>query len=292
MRPLTWRSIVHALAVAAAIVSFAMAAQAAEVLFPQPLHVIRKIEDPVSHTTTTVHEYCAGNEIVTVNGDRVAIVDYDKQQMTEIDRAAGTYSVTRFDDVVKAIPVAAGQSSGPAVAANGTPRERWRATPMGARAGASGRSVEVHELIAQEDDPTAAKIKIELALDRRVLLSRRAVEVLIGASFPNPKRDEHDAILRASAGSDRGPKQPTANAATAAPADRTYALPVEQNTTIELDDQRLTLRNTILDVRSELAPAGVKSIPPGARQVESKAVRMVREMRELDNIPAPPSKQQ
>jgi hypothetical protein len=75
-------------------------------LFPTPLHLVRKIEDPISKKTTVVDEFCYGDRIVTVtaNGSRVAISDYAAQLLTEIDHASATYSVTRFDDIAKARP--------------------------------------------------------------------------------------------------------------------------------------------------------------------------------------------
>jgi hypothetical protein len=68
-------------------------------------------------------------------------------------------------------------------------------------------------------------------------------------------------------------------------------LPVEHTITIESEQQTITLRNSIVDVRAELAPDGVKAIPPGARRVESRAVRLAREMRELDLLPNETSNQ-
>lgn len=265
---------------------------AADVLFPQPLHITRTIEDPISRKTATVHEYCAGNQIVTVNGDRISIVDYAKQEMTEIDRAAGEYSVTRFDDIAKATPapgarrVAAEGTSAPEADADAD--KRWKTTALGTKSSRSSRAVDAYEISTTE--PGQDRVKIEVGLDRNVRLSRAAVEVLIGASFPNPRRAENDAILRVSA-ADRGERRvtPTANAASATPADAGYALPVEQTITIESEQQTLTFRNSIVDVRPELAPDGVKAIPPGARRVESRAVRLAREMRELDLLPSAPT---
>jgi hypothetical protein len=36
---------------------------AAEMLFPEPLHITREIADPISGSTVTVEEYCHGNRI-------------------------------------------------------------------------------------------------------------------------------------------------------------------------------------------------------------------------------------
>jgi hypothetical protein len=73
-------------------------------LFPTPIHVVRRIDDPISKTSTTVEEFFFGDRIVSVNGSRVAISDYAAQLLTEIDHASATYSVTRFDDIAKARP--------------------------------------------------------------------------------------------------------------------------------------------------------------------------------------------
>lgn len=77
-------------------------------LFPTPLHLVRRIDDPISRTSATIEEFCFGDRIVSVsvNGSRVAISDYGAQLLTEIDHATATYSVTRFDDIAKARPKA------------------------------------------------------------------------------------------------------------------------------------------------------------------------------------------
>src|SRR5581483_5691016 len=71
------------------------------VLFPTPLHFVRRIEDPIARTTVTVDEYCEGDRIVTVNGSRVAISDFAAQLLTEIDHARAVYSITRFAEIAE-----------------------------------------------------------------------------------------------------------------------------------------------------------------------------------------------
>jgi hypothetical protein len=297
--PRVWRGSFARFVTGAAMVLVSSALAAAEVLFPQPLHITRRIEDPVSKTTTTVHEYCAGNQIVSVNGDRVTIVDYAKQEMTEIDRAAGTFSISRFDEIAKAMPATtpAAPARRGATANAEAPSRKWNARSLGAKTSPAGRSMEAFELAPVAEG--ADKVRIEVGVDNRVRLSRTAVEALIGASFPNPKRDEHDAILQASSGGRAERRQLTATAnattgagvATNAAAEPDYALPVEQTLSVQFDGSTLTLRNSIIDVRNELPPDTVRQIPPGARQVESRAVRLVREARELDFPTTAPSPQ-
>lgn len=205
----------------------------AEALFPKPLHLVRRIEDPIAQTTITVHEYCAGNRIATIHGERVAIVDYDLQRIIEIDRAAGTYSVTRFEEAAKT----------------------------------QTRALKVGEIDG----------KLEIDVDRRVELSRDAVEALIGAAYPNERRAEHDALLEAS----RGPRDRVATESAA----KAYALPTSQVTTFDVEGRTLVVKNTIVAVTSELAPAELLAIPAGARQVESRITRAARELRALDSSP-------
>lgn len=280
-----WRGSFARLMAGAAMVLIASSVLAADVLFPQPLHITRKIEDPVSRTTTTVHEYCAGNQIVTVNGEKISIVDYARQEMTEIDRTAGTYSVARFDELAKAMPAAptAPPQQGRRAASNAESAPRkWNAKPLGAKTSAIGRSVEAYE-VTPEQQTDGTKVRLEIGVDTRVRLSRNAVEALIGASFPNPKREEHDAILRAASGG-RAERRMAATStdAAAAAAEPDYALPVEQTLDVEFDGRTLSLRNTVIDVRPELPPDTLRQLPPGARQVESRAVRMIREQHELE----------
>ncbi len=81
----------------------ASALSAAErVLFPDPLHITRELSDPVTQKTIVIDEYCQGNRVVSVSGQRTAIADYAKGELTEIDFAAGTYSITKFEQIARA----------------------------------------------------------------------------------------------------------------------------------------------------------------------------------------------
>jgi hypothetical protein len=79
--------------------AFFSALLAAAVLFPEALHVVRKIDDPIAQKVTTLHEYYSGNRVITTSedGTRVAIADYERSEITVVDRVAGTYSVAPFD---------------------------------------------------------------------------------------------------------------------------------------------------------------------------------------------------
>ena len=130
-------------------------------------------------------------------------------------------------------------------------------------------------------------MRLEVSVDTNVRLTRSAVEALIGASFPNPRREEHEAILRAAGA--HGAQRIRPASESSLPAD--FALPIEQILSVDFEGRTLTLRNTIVDVRSELPPDALRRIPPGARQVEPRAVRIVREALELDSPPAVPASQ-
>src|SRR5688572_33462511 len=73
-----------------------------DVLFPAPLHITRELTNPITGSKVVVDDYCHGNRVVSVNGHQTAIAEYDKNVLTTIDFDAGTYSVTKFDDLAKA----------------------------------------------------------------------------------------------------------------------------------------------------------------------------------------------
>lgn len=81
--------------------AWALPVAAVDVLFPAPRHFVRRITDGVSNSVTTVREYCDGNRVAAISGDRVVITDYGKQEILEIDRSAGTYSITHFDELAR-----------------------------------------------------------------------------------------------------------------------------------------------------------------------------------------------
>ncbi|HEU4887384.1 MAG TPA: hypothetical protein VFV49_05815 [Thermoanaerobaculia bacterium] len=278
-----------------AISAFAVSAFGASstVLFPKPLHLVRTIEDPLARGTSTVHEYCVGNQVITVNGSRVAVADYDKQQLTEIDREAGTYSVTPFEELAKANANIRGGGGVATSKASKAPKsdsaagavkpETWKATQLGVRGAAGGRSVDAWQLVRGD---ARDKTTIEIGVDRRIALSRDAVEVLVGASYPNTRREEHDALLRAASGpAGTTQRQPMANSVGNSAPSAQYGLPVEQILTFESAGERVEVRNTVREVNEELPPANLLIIPPGSQLVESRTVRMARELRELDELP-------
>jgi hypothetical protein len=226
-------------------------------LFPRPLHLVRRIEDPISHQTSTIDQYCAGNRIVDVRGARVVITDFDAQTITEIDHEDATWSVTKFDAVARALPH---PKSGA--------KSDWE--PM---AGASSlrpntRGLEWHSLTREADHS-----RLDVGVDRTITLSRDALDALLGAAYPNPKSDVADAIARAARGSH----------------DNEFALPMEQSVTVNAEGDSLTFKNTVIAARSEAVPdevARLLAAKPGSTQVESHITRTARELESLDRLPA------
>lgn len=250
------------------------------VLFPKNLHLTRQVSDPLTGSTTTIEEYCYGNRVVSVSGDKTVIADYDKQEITEIDRHAGTYSISRFDEVASVGTVGASRiASEPeqSVSAEAVKRDRWTATPRGVRGSAAGRSVEQFEFA----EGGASGRKVEVGIDRSIALSEEAVEVLIGAAYPNPRRDEHEPLLRA-AGVREATRVITATADHASD-DATYGLPVTQAFTYSDSGSEITFRTTVTRIGSEAPPADALIIPPAAKQVESHTTAVRRQLRELDH---------
>ena len=225
---------------------------AAASLFPKPLHLVRRVEDAVTKKAEVVDEYCYGNRIITVRGKRVSIADYAAQQLTTIDHEAGTYSVTRFDEIAKAAGRTAASTAPLKVTAQG----------------ANGYRID------------GGRAKIDVTIDHKITLSRDAVEALLGAAYPNTRRPEHDALLQAAAG---GGGRVVAQSAGEAPQ---YGLPAEQTITYSMEGTTLTFRTAIVRTDADLVPQDLLLIPPGAVRVESRITRIGRELQDIESLPA------
>jgi hypothetical protein len=249
----------------------AVPAMAAPALFPKPLHLVERIDDPFAKRTKSIDEYCYGNRIVTVAEQRVTILDYDAQTITLIDHGQGTYSVTRFDEIANARPKAAAEKA--AVAP--------KVTPDGIKSSRGGRSVDTFSI-------EVPHTKVVIGVDRTVTLSRAAVEALIGSSYPNVHRPEHDAMLGAAAPAARGGRIAATSTGTGEGEAADYALPAERAITIDSEGGPVTLRTSVLRSDAELPPQSAVLIDPGAKRVESPTARFAREMKEADTIPVAP----
>ncbi|HKB81396.1 MAG TPA: hypothetical protein VKH35_16930 [Thermoanaerobaculia bacterium] len=118
-----------------------------------------------------------------------------------------------------------------------------------------------------------AKSNVHVEVDRSAVLSRDAVEALIGAAYPSRRSARHDAILQAAAPS-RGP--------ISAESVESYALPSAESIAFE---DGMVFRNTVLRVAHDLPPPAAMLIDPGAARVESSLTRTPRELEQLDCLP-------
>ena len=57
-------------------VAIAVSVEAAEVMFPSPLHLTREVSDPITGGSSQIEEYAHGNRIVSITPRRTAIADY------------------------------------------------------------------------------------------------------------------------------------------------------------------------------------------------------------------------
>jgi hypothetical protein len=258
-------------AVASALVActaLVIPAMAAGPLFPTPLHITRQIEDPISGSKITLNEYGYGNRLVSVRGNVTAIADYEKGELIEIDRDAGTYSVTRFEAIAKASQIAGVTAVKPK-----RPIRSIAAKPV-----PSGRTAEFFD--AQIDTQT-----IEVGVDRSVTLSKEALEVLIGAAYPGVRSGQHEIVLSAAA-----PGRLSPGSQAVAFSDALYALPVEQVIRHEVEGETLEFRSSVTRVAADPPPADLVSIPAGARLVDSRIVAVARELERQEQPGPPPTK--
>jgi len=245
----------------------------AAALFPKALHIVRRVDESLSGQSTTIEEYCAGNRIVTVQGNRVSVVDYDKQELTEIDHAAHTFSVTPFVDIAKARK---GKATPHAESA------KWQTTPAGVKASSAGRSLDTVEMVREQPNLTE---KIEIGVDRQVSLSKDAIEALIGASYPNVRREQHDLVVGAAGPQRNGGGRANISSVSPGAAD-VYGLPAEQTMTFDVDGTRVVTHNRVVTVSNETVPPELLNIEPGAVRVESKLTLVPKELESLDQLPA------
>jgi hypothetical protein len=249
----------------AILIAIPFAATAAEPLFPQPLHIVRVIDDPIAGRSMTVEEYYAGNRVVAVSDERVAIADYAAETLTRIDRATGTFSIVRFADLAAARGELVPERRLAMSSESSTPLPPGTATHL-------GRSVELHKA-----DLGDAAGSVEIAVDRSFILSTKALEVVTGSAWPAVPTPQGQAILSATAPSSelRG---------IASQSFRAHGLPVLVRTTFRIGSDSLTVENRVESTSSATVPPELIAIPPGASEVPHPGVEAARRLRELETI--------
>jgi hypothetical protein len=254
-------------------------------LFPAPLHLTRQVSDPFSGKTEVLDEYGYGNRLASVRGARTTIADYEKGELTEIDRQAGTYSVTRFDAVAKARHSVEVRKSADSTSGSGRSATQHSMRALGVKQTKGGRQAEFYTT----DLPiTGLKRTLEVGFDRNVTVTKDALEALLGSAYPGSRNSEQDAVLSTATSSRRGGL--TAQEATTG-SDEMVALPVEQIEHYEADGVQVEFRTTVVRVANEAPPSDVLAIPAGARLVTSRIVEVGREVDEFDH-PTPPARKQ
>lgn len=257
------------------LVALSFPALAADILFPSPLHLTRQLHDSIGGSTTVVEQYCYGNRVITVNGAITTIADYGRGELTEINRAEGTYSVTRFDDVAKALRAGIAETR---------PKGEWKVRDTGLSQLRTQRASDAVEGELEDGNITR---RTRVAVDRSILLSRDALDVLIGAAYPNSRKAEDQVVVEAARG--RGGKI-AADSASGTPG---YALPVEQHNTFIIDGDRAELRDIVTRVGEELVPTDLVAIPPDAKLVQSRLLQRMHALEQVESAGrTPPSPQQ
>lgn len=238
-------------------------------LFPKPLHLTRELVDPISGKTSHLEQYCFANRVVSIAGTRTVIADYDRSELTEIDREHGTYSVTPFSTVASARPhrkvsgvtaKATSSSAAPSMEHRGTDRR-------------AGRSVDLYA-----GDDAAHALHAEIAVDKSAVLSRDAFDVLTGAAFPGEGDASTELIRTAS-------RRPVSSLSASSTPSESFGLPIEQTTRWDMNGRTITATNRITRVSDDVAPSDLLAIPPGARRVDSHIVVTARELEQLDALP-------
>ncbi|HEX6178914.1 MAG TPA: hypothetical protein VF057_11190 [Thermoanaerobaculia bacterium] len=251
---------------------FAVSAHAA--VFPEPIHIVREVHESITSSTVTIHEYCAGERMLSIAGGRVVITDFQRQEVTEIDANANTFSITSFADLAR------GTAAFAATARQST-ASIGEARATGTKRAADGRTIETFEFSSVAGGES---IHITVGIDRTTTLPASAIEALIGASYPNRRGVAHDAMLTAAGrGRTRTETEAVRNA------DR-LPLPSAYEIRYSLGAETIVSRSTIVRVDRALAPQDLLMIPFGAQQVESRSVAAPRILDDIEGRRPPSSR--
>lgn len=234
-------------------------------IFPRPLHITRVIEDPLANSRTTIDEYLVGNVMISIAGARTAIFDYATSRITIIDRAAGTYSISSFEEFAASRPAPAAQSSKRRAA------DQWAIAEKGTEIRAGRRSA-VRE--AREAAGGASRT-IRVAADPAIELTAEGFDVVSGARYPM-HGDEVTSVLR-------DLSAPAGAAASKRAAG--FALPLQTVITYADGADELRLINEVTRVVEEAPSAKLTEIPRGARKVDSPFLSLQRQLAEIDALP-------
>jgi len=237
-------------------------AHAATPLFPKAFHVVREINDSLTGHVTRVDEYYAGDQVITINGDKTAIADYAKQELTEIDRGKATYGTATFAQLAAALPAQTVKPAAtkPVIERRGQDRR-------------AGRNVDV-----MTADDTSNALHAEIAVDHSIVLSKDAFEVVAGAAFPRNGGPAAD-LLRGAA---QNPRSRTSSESTTS--GDTFAMPIEQTLRWSLHGQSVEATTRVITIDDQQPSPQLIVIPAGARRVEAKAIEAKRIAADADAL--------
>lgn len=255
-------------------------ASAATPLFPRPLHLTRAIEDSTTGKTSVIEEYCYGNRVASISGDRTVIVDYEKQEIIEISFADATYSVMRFEEFARF-----GASAGVPVKREAITENSWTVRPSAAPSSAKTKGVRTNASVSAEyvevsPRGTSPIRRIELGIDRSVSLSKDAIDVLTGSAYPHTPTIEGELTVRAAAPVPASGNRLQANSVSTATT--VYGLPIEQNVTYRGGAEELVMRMRITSVEEAEPPRDKVTPPPGAKLVPSRITETLRTLGDIE----------
>jgi hypothetical protein len=248
------------------LLSIAGPAQAATPLFPKPFHLVRELDDSLSGHLVRVDEYYAGDRVITIRGDRTAIADYARQELTDIDRAHATYSIAAFASLASALPASPRRI---ATNAAGTARTAIERKGSDRRA---GRNVDVFSA-----DDAVARIHADVAIDTSIPLSRDAFDVVAGGAFPKSGGPALDLIRGAASRRGRTRSDSAIN-------EDSYGLPLEQVVRWQAQGESVVVTNRIVAVDEQRPPPDLITIPAGARRVEARPIETKRIAADSDSL--------
>lgn len=241
-------------------------------LFPTPIHLTREIRDPVSNSVAIINEYYFGNRVVSVRGAQTSIADYDKAELMEIDRERGAYSVSRFDEIARALNTGSPVPSTQVRMTESEVRETLEIRNSAPRR-LAGRLADVVEVESRK----GASLRATVALDRQMVLTRDAFDVVTGGAWPSINRNEHMFVAAAAR-----EFPPVAASAADQKGSGGYRLPLEQTLTYQVDGESLQFRSTVTAMSGDLPPPEILLIPKGAQKVEGAWVKRARMLEQLE----------
>lgn len=246
-----------------AVIVAALPALSSAQVFQRPLHIQRKLSDPISKSEVVVDEYLVGNRMISVRGAKTSIFDYSRNEITLIDREHSTYSVASFEQYAASRPA-------PRAAAASKKADAWQTQSIAAQTTA-GRLGDVVEAKPSGKKSEVASIKV--TLDRTLDLSDEAFSALSGSRYPGNADATQQLVARVARRNNASAK-----------GEARFALPLSTVVTYEIGGEKLESRNEVLSVTEEEPSPQLVTIPAGAVRVAAPFVSIERELEELDHI--------